>query len=255
MKVGEHRRQRMGAVEVGAAVRADDLHARVLAEAQKMPQQQQRGLGRPVKVVENQDDGCARGGDPQQRDDGVEKCVAFGVRDRREAARPDRAGHRSVREPMGVALRRRAARAAGWRRGRAPATAALPRTAGRAHRGPRHNGRKGRRHLARRPDGDHSPARRVLPTPGSPAISTARVPPASAVCHADRSRSSSRPRPTNGPGPASTAGRPGRSMGASVVGARESSAVSRRSSNTCSGRARFSSWRIPRSASMTSSDK
>ena len=80
VKVGEHRRQRMGAVEVGAAVRADDLHAGVLAEAQQMAQQQQRGLGRPVKVVENQDDGCARGGDLQQRDDGVEKCVAFGVR-------------------------------------------------------------------------------------------------------------------------------------------------------------------------------
>ena len=80
MKVGEHRRQRMGAVEVGAAVRADDLHAGVLSEAQEMPQQQQRGLGRPVKVVENQDDRRARGGDSQQRNDGVEKCVAFGVR-------------------------------------------------------------------------------------------------------------------------------------------------------------------------------
>ena len=80
VKVGEHRRQRMGAVEIGTAVRADDLHTRVLSEAQKMPQQQQRGLGGPMKVVENEDDGCARGGDPQQPDDGVEKCVAFGVR-------------------------------------------------------------------------------------------------------------------------------------------------------------------------------
>ena len=80
VKVGEHRRQRMGAVEVGAAVRADDLHAGLLAEAQQMAQQQQRRLGRPVQVVEHQDDGCARGGDVQQRDDGVEQCVALGVR-------------------------------------------------------------------------------------------------------------------------------------------------------------------------------
>ena len=80
MKIGEHRRQRVGAVEVGAAVRADDLHAGVLAEAQEMPQEKQRGLGCPVQVVENQDDGRARGGDFQQRDDGVEECIAFGVR-------------------------------------------------------------------------------------------------------------------------------------------------------------------------------
>ena len=32
------------------------------------------------------------------------------------------------------------------------------------------------------------------------------MPPASAVCHAEKSRSSSSPRPTNGPGPVSTAG-------------------------------------------------
>ena len=37
VEVGEHRRQRMGAVEVGAAIRADDLHAGVLAETQQMP--------------------------------------------------------------------------------------------------------------------------------------------------------------------------------------------------------------------------
>ena len=80
MQVGEHRRQRVGAVEVGAAIRADDLHAGVLAETQEMPQQQQRGFGRPVQVVEDQDDGRARRGHCQQRDDGVEKCVAFGVR-------------------------------------------------------------------------------------------------------------------------------------------------------------------------------
>ena len=38
VKVGEHRRQGMGAVEVRAAVCADDLYAGLLAEAQKMPQ-------------------------------------------------------------------------------------------------------------------------------------------------------------------------------------------------------------------------
>ena len=70
----------MGAVEVGAAVRADDLHAGVLAEAQEMAQQKQRRLGRPVQVVENQHDRCAGGGDSKHRNDGVEKCIALGVR-------------------------------------------------------------------------------------------------------------------------------------------------------------------------------
>jgi hypothetical protein len=37
VQVGEHRRQGMRAVEVGAAICADDLHPRVIAEAQKMP--------------------------------------------------------------------------------------------------------------------------------------------------------------------------------------------------------------------------
>ena len=80
VKIGEHRRQGMGAVEVGAAVCADDLYAGPVAEAQKMAQQKKGGLGRPVKVVEDQDDGRARGGDFQQRDDRIEECVALGVR-------------------------------------------------------------------------------------------------------------------------------------------------------------------------------
>ena len=79
VQVGEDGRQRMGPVEVGAAVRADDLHAGVLSEPQQMAQQQQGRLGRPVQIVEDQHDGCARGGDPQQRDDGVEQCVTLCV--------------------------------------------------------------------------------------------------------------------------------------------------------------------------------
>jgi len=80
VKVGEHRRQGVGAVEVGASVRPDNLHTSVLAEAQEMAQQQQRGLGGPVKVVENQHDGGAGGGNPEHRNDGIEKCIALGVR-------------------------------------------------------------------------------------------------------------------------------------------------------------------------------
>ena len=74
VKVGEHRRQGVGAVEIRAAVRADDLHAGVLAEAQKMAQQKQCGLGRPVKVVDNQHDRCAGGGDAEHCDDGIESA-------------------------------------------------------------------------------------------------------------------------------------------------------------------------------------
>ena len=80
MQVGEHRRQGVGAVEIGAAVGADDLHARAVAEAQQMSQQEQRWLGRPVQVVEYQDNRRFRGSHFQERDDGVEKCVALGVR-------------------------------------------------------------------------------------------------------------------------------------------------------------------------------
>ena len=79
VQVGQHRCQRVGAVEVGAAIRADNLHAGVLAETQQMAQQQQRGFGCPVQVVEDQDDGCVRGGHSQQCDDGVEERIALGV--------------------------------------------------------------------------------------------------------------------------------------------------------------------------------
>ena len=80
VEVGEHRRQRVGAIEVRTAVGADDLHASVLSEAQKVAEQKQSGLGRPVQVVEYQDDGCIPRGDSEQRHDGIEQCVAFGVR-------------------------------------------------------------------------------------------------------------------------------------------------------------------------------
>ena len=80
VQVGEHRGQRVGTVEVGAAVGADDLHASVLAETQQMPQQQQRGFGRPVQVIENQHNRRARGSNSQQRDDGVEQGEALGIR-------------------------------------------------------------------------------------------------------------------------------------------------------------------------------
>ena len=62
VKVGQHRRERVRAVEVGAAVGTDNLYAGVFTEAQQMAQQQQRGLGRPVQVVEDQDDRRTRGG-------------------------------------------------------------------------------------------------------------------------------------------------------------------------------------------------
>ena len=80
MKIGEHRGQGMGAVEVGAAISPDDLYAGPLAEAQQMAQQKQRRLRGPVEVVEYQNDRRARGGDLQQRHDRIEECVALGVR-------------------------------------------------------------------------------------------------------------------------------------------------------------------------------
>lgn len=79
VKVGEHGSQGMGSVEVCAAVGRDDLHPGVVAEAQQMPQQQERRFGRPVQIVEYQHDGRTGRGEFEQRDDGVEKRVALGV--------------------------------------------------------------------------------------------------------------------------------------------------------------------------------
>jgi hypothetical protein len=79
VQVGEHRRQRVGTVEVGVAVRAHDLHAGVVAETQEMAQQEQRRLGRPMQVVEYEDDRRARRSDFEDSNDGVKKCVALGV--------------------------------------------------------------------------------------------------------------------------------------------------------------------------------
>ena len=79
VQVGEHGGQRMRAVQVGAAVGGDDLHLGLVTEAQQVPQQEQRGFGRPVQVIEDQHHRRARGGDSEYRDDGVEQCVALGV--------------------------------------------------------------------------------------------------------------------------------------------------------------------------------
>ena len=72
VKIGQHRRKGMGAVEIGTPIRADDLHARLVAESQQMAQQQQGGFGRPMQVVEYENDwrACRRG--IQQRNDCVE---------------------------------------------------------------------------------------------------------------------------------------------------------------------------------------
>ena len=216
VKIGEHRREGMGAVEVGAAVRADDLHARALAESQEVAQQQQCGLGCPVQVVEYQDDGRAGGGDVQQRNDGIEQCVALGVRIR--ARRRGEVGQ-DIGQPGNQwkqGLDAAEPPQPAGRRGRAPASAAPPRTADRAHRGPRRSGRRARARPARtpagttrRPGGSCRPLARRRSAPRASHRS-------SAVCHADRSRASSPPRPTNGPGPVSTAGSSGRSTGSSL---------------------------------------
>ena len=80
IEVGQHRREWMRPVEIGAAVRAEDLHTGVFAEPEQMPQQQQRRLGGPVEVVEHQHHRSARGGGCQHGDDRVEQRVALGVR-------------------------------------------------------------------------------------------------------------------------------------------------------------------------------
>ncbi|MCV7332023.1 hypothetical protein H7J81_18135 [Mycobacterium cookii] len=61
VKVGEHRGQGVGPVQIGTAVGADDLHPGVIAEAQEVSQQKQCRLGCPVQVVEYKDNGRCRG--------------------------------------------------------------------------------------------------------------------------------------------------------------------------------------------------
>ena len=94
--------------------------------------------------------------------------------------------------------RRRPGRAA-WRAGRRARgrrrARALRRTVGTERRARRRSGRAARSRRRDRPRGPSSAARRVLPTPGSPATSTARRAPAAASFHAivTCSYSSSRP--------------------------------------------------------------
>ena len=73
VQVGQHRRQRMGAVEISAAVSADDLHARTVTEAQQMSQQEQRWLAAQCRSS-IEDNRRFPGGHFQECDDGVDSA-------------------------------------------------------------------------------------------------------------------------------------------------------------------------------------
>lgn len=79
-KVGQQFGQRMTPVEFGVPIGPDDQQPERLWEAQKVAEQEQRGFGGPVKVVEDEEDGLIGGGRGQPGADGVEEPVPLGLR-------------------------------------------------------------------------------------------------------------------------------------------------------------------------------
>ena len=254
MKVGEHCRQGMGAVEIRAAVSANDLHAGLFAEAQQMPQQEQRRFGCPVQVVEHEDDRRARRGDFQQRDDRIEQCVALGVRVgmRRRGQIGQDIGQSGHQRQQGFCATQPSQPAR--RRGR--------------DKRPQRFGER----LVRRAEVlvatavQHDGALLVgqsRPLACQTGLADARLAGDQQCAHATGKRGLPGGRQLlelaaaadEWSGTGECCGQAsGRSIGASVATpSGRSSSVCSRSSNTCSGRARLRSWRIPRSASTTSS--
>ena len=78
-QVGERVAQRMRALHVGVAVRGDHEQSRRLGGARDVPEQQQRRLGRPLEIVEHEEQGplgrCRR----QPRRDRLEQPVLLGL--------------------------------------------------------------------------------------------------------------------------------------------------------------------------------
>jgi hypothetical protein len=81
----------MATTEVAVAVGGDDEEPEPLRKAQHVAQQQQGRLGRPLEVVEHEEDGRLAGELRQPGGDGVEEPVALGLGVRLE--RGGQAGH------------------------------------------------------------------------------------------------------------------------------------------------------------------
>ena len=181
-ELGQEVGERDGAADVGVPVGDHDQEPQRLREPQDVAQQQQRGFGRPVQVVEHEQDGrLGRDARPARRSRPRRGGSARSP-GRTAAARGagDRAG--PARGRRGPARRRGAQAAARAPRGRRSG-AAPRRTAGTGRRGPRRSDRRGRRAPARdalgqlgrpggscrspahRPEHDHPPlaGRRFLP--------------------------------------------------------------------------------------------
>ncbi len=197
-QVGEQLAQRMGPVQVGVAVGADDQDPTGLLGPEEVAQEEQRGLARPVQVVEDQHEavGLCGGGEPGRRS--PRRVGGARRRRRRGSARPVPGRGRPTRGRAAAALPDgdrgpRAAARPGWRSRPGPR-----RRAGRAGPAPRRTGRATRRPRRRGPGRAISPDSRVLPTPGSPANRAQRRSPARASFHSRVISSTSVGRPTKG---------------------------------------------------------
>jgi hypothetical protein len=79
VQVGEHTGERVGAIEVGAAVGAQDVQPNAVTGAEQVAQQQQRGLGRPVHVVDHNQDRQLCGHRRQEASQRIEQQGPFSV--------------------------------------------------------------------------------------------------------------------------------------------------------------------------------
>ena len=78
-QVGEQRAERMRAVDLGVAVRADHQQVQVAFAAQHVAQHVQRGFGRPVQVVEDEQCRCDLRLRLEPTRDRLEQQVALGL--------------------------------------------------------------------------------------------------------------------------------------------------------------------------------
>ena len=199
-EVAEHVRERMAAVEVGVAVRAEEEHAHRRRRPEQVTEQDERRLVGPVQVVEHEHHG-RRGRDlGEQVGDRVEQpeALGLGVGHHRLGEAGD--ATREVGDDAHELAAERADLGAHLigRRDEHVVTQRLGERTVRARRGPRRSGPRARSTRGRARARTASVTSRVLPMPGSPDTSTARRAPSAVSFHAVVRISSWSMRPENG---------------------------------------------------------
>ena len=77
LEIGECGGQGLGAIHLGAAIRAQDEERRIADGAHDMGQERQRRPVRPMQILDRQDQRCRRGDVHQQASDGAVEPMAL----------------------------------------------------------------------------------------------------------------------------------------------------------------------------------